>query len=198
MHPPSLCTPLLCCATLVLCSTVAAQAQPGSHSPRTAATRPAVPCSKHMTPSTWQLLPRQGIACGPLTIGFGQQRAALRAAMAAAGFVPPEPDRYQDEDDFLSADKSTFIRVRYDAGNKVQDIEFLGGALAYQGMALHDGANFADLKKQFKAAQLQFRDTQWLGDGQDCPELGINVATREDAGGDGDGIEWVILSSTFK
>lgn len=192
--PSRSCAPLLCCFALLLCST-GVQAQGTT---RTTAAGPAVPCSKHMTPSTWQLLPRQGISCGALKIDFGQPRAALRAAMAAAGFVPPKPDRYQDEDDFQSADKSTFIRVRYDAGDKVQDIEFLGGMLAYQGAPLHGGTTFADVKKRFKAAKLQLRDTQWLGDGQDCPELGINIATREDVGGDGDGIEWVILSSTFK
>lgn len=155
--------------------------------------------SKTMTASTspWQLVPREGITQGNLKIAFGQQREALKAAMAAAGFVPPQPGRYPDEDDFLTPDEATFIRVRYD-GTKVQDIEFLGGALTYQGVPLHGGTTFAQVKKQFKGMKLQLRDTQWLGDGQDCPELGINIATRGDVGGDGDGIEWVILSSTFK
>lgn len=196
MLPSRPCAPLLCCLALLLCS-AGAQAQ-GTTRTTTTATDPAVPCSKHMTPSTWQLLPRQGISCGALKIEFGQARAALRSAMAAAGFVPPQPDRYQDEDDFQSADKTSFIRVRYGAGDTVQDIEFLGGSLAYQGAPLHGGTTFAEVKKRFKAARLQLRDTEWLGDGQDCPELGINIATREDVGGDGDGIEWVILSSTFK
>jgi len=32
---------------------------------------------------------------------------------------------------------------------------------------------------------------EYFSDGVDCPELGINIATWEDVGGDGDGIEWV-------
>ena len=65
-------------------------------------------------------------------------------------------------------------------------------------MDLHRNTSFAKLKRQFKAMKLSFRNTKWLGDGQDCPELAINIARHEDVGGDGDGIEWVILSSTFK
>lgn len=147
--------------------------------------------------ASWQLVPRQGIACGTLLVGLGQDREALRKAMDAAGFVPPQPGRYPDEDDFLTADKSTFIRVRYD-GSKVQDIEFLAGTLKYQGVDLHRNTTFTKVKRQFKAMKLGFRDTKWLGEGQDCPELAINIARHEDVGGDGDGIEWVILSSTFK
>ena len=32
-------------------------------------------------------------------------------------------------------------------------------------------------------------------DGRDFPSLGINLASREDVGGDGDGVEWVIVVS---
>lgn len=156
------------------------------------------PCTaKTISASTWQLLPRQGIACGPLQVSFGQEREALLAAMKAAGFVPPRSGHYPDEDDFRTADKATFIRVRYD-GSKVQDIEFLAGQLKYQGVDLHRNTSFAKVRRQFKAMKLSFRDTQWLGEGQDCPALAINIARHEDVGGEGDGIEWVILSSTFK
>jgi len=41
------------------------------------------------------------------------------------------------------------------------------------------------------------RPTKWLGDGWDCVQLGLNVASHEDVGGDGDEIEWVILSRAF-
>lgn len=146
---------------------------------------------------TWQLLPRQGIACGALQVSLGQEREALRKRMLAADFLPPKPSRFADEDDFRTADKSTFIRVRYQ-GTQVQDIEFLSGALRYRGVDLHRNTTFAQLEKKFKAMKLTLRNTRWLGDGQDCPELAINIATREDVGGDGDGIEWVILSSNFK
>jgi hypothetical protein len=164
-----------------------------------ATAQPTAPCSKNMpSTATWQLIPRQGIACGEdLRVTLGQERDALQAAMAAAGFVPPKAGRYPDEDDFLTADKSTFIRVRY-GGSKVQDIEFLAGTLKYRGVDLHRNTTFAKLRRQFKSMKLGFRDTQWLGDGQDCPELHINIATHENVGGDGDGIEWVILSSTFQ
>ncbi|WP_156909347.1 hypothetical protein [Ottowia thiooxydans] len=151
---------------------------------------------KTMTQSSWQLVPRQGITCRDLQVSLGQEREALRKAMVAAAFLPPKHGRYPDEDDFLTADKSTFIRVRYESG-KVSDIEFLAGDLKYQGIDLHRNTTFAKIKRQFKAKRLTLRDTQWLGDGQDCPELAINIATRDDVGGDGDGIEWVILSSSF-
>ncbi len=156
-------------------------------------------CGKGMAAATltWQLVPRQGIACGTLQVSLGQEREALRKRMLAAHFLPPKPSRFADEDDFRTADKSTFIRVRYD-GSKVRDIEFLSGALQYQGVNLHRNTTFAQLEKKFKAMKLNFRDTKWLGDGQDCPGLSINIATHEDVGGDGDGIEWVILSSNFK
>ena len=36
-----------------------------------------------------------------------------------------------------------------------------------------------------------------LGDGQECPALGVNIATHQDVGGDGDGVEWVILSTNI-
>ena len=35
-------------------------------------------------------------------------------------------------------------------------------------------------------------------DGRDFPSLGINMASREDVGGDGDGVEWVMLSRDFQ
>ena len=164
-----------------------------------AMSQPADHCSGKAAQAnaSWQLVPRKGINCGTLRINLGQNREALRKAMGAAGFVPPKPGRYPDEDDFLTADKSTVIRVRYD-GSKVQDIEFLAGSLKYQGVDLHRNTSFTKLKRQFKAMKLSFRHTKWLGDGQDCPKLAINIARHEDVGGDGDGIEWVILSSTFK
>lgn len=37
-----------------------------------------------------------------------------------------------------------------------------------------------------------------LVDGRDFPSLGINMASREDVGGDGDGVEWVMLSRDFQ
>jgi hypothetical protein len=144
----------------------------------------------------WELLPRRGIESGALRISFGMTRQDVRHMMTGQ-FLPLVPNtRYPDEDDFHTADKFTFVRIRYE-GTQVRDIEFLGGKLAYQGVPLHAGVAFPEIRARFGEMGLTFRDTEWLGDGQDCPELGVNIATHEDVGGDGDEIEWVILSSDF-
>ena len=51
-----------------------------------------------------------------------------------------------------------------------------------------------NLKRQGHAA----REARWMVDGRDFPGLGINLASREDVGGDGDGVEWVMMSRDFK
>ncbi|MFT3814602.1 MAG: hypothetical protein QM740_14680 [Acidovorax sp.] len=147
-----------------------------------------------MSNSVWELLPRTGIESSSIKIAFGMERQELQGMMSKE-FSAPESN-YPDEDDFISADKSTFIRVRYE-DSRVKDIEFLAGTLMYQGINLHFGTTFTELKKKFGDLGLSFRLTEWLGDGQDCQELGINIATHEDVGSDGDEIEWVILSSDF-
>jgi hypothetical protein len=149
-----------------------------------------------MSDSTWELLPSIGIESGSTRLSFGMERQDVLAAMSC-DFLPPEPSNYIDEDDFLNEDGSTFIRVRYD-GTKVRDIEFLGGSLRYQGIDLHSHATFSEIESQFESSGFTFRPTKWLGDGADCPELAINIATREDVGGDGEEIEWVILSRSFR
>ncbi len=148
-----------------------------------------------MSDSMWTLLPSKGIEQGDIQVTFGQERPALREALSAA-FLPPEESDYPDEGDFHSKDGSTFIRVRYD-GTTVRDIEFLSGSLSYQDVALHAGTTFGEIEKRLGALGFTFRSTEWLGDGMDCPGLGVNIATRDDVGGDGDGIEWVILSGNF-
>ena len=149
-----------------------------------------------MSESAWELLPFIGIERGGFKLSLGMERQDLLAAMSR-DFLPPEPSAYIDEDDFLTEDGSTFIRVRY-GGTKVQDIEFLGGALKYQGIDLHSSTTFDEIERRFEPLGFTFRPTQWLGDGADCPELAVNIATREDVGGDGEEIEWVILSSNFR
>jgi len=143
----------------------------------------------------WELIPKAGIECSTVKILFGAQRHELLQAMAKE-FAPPVASSFLDEDDFVSLDKETFVRVRYQR-KVVRDIEFLKGSLKHEGIHLHSGTTFPELERMFERAGLTFRDTQWLGEGQDCPELGINVATHEDVGGDGDAIEWVIMSSNF-
>lgn len=147
-----------------------------------------------MSDVIWELLPRTGIESGSIKIVFGLERQELRDMMSRK-FSAPE-SHYADEDDFISADNSTFIRIRYECG-LVRDIEFLGGLLIYQGINLHLNTTFTEIEEKFSQSGFTLRTTEWLGDGQDCPELGINIASCEDVGGDGDGIEWVILSSNF-
>jgi hypothetical protein len=149
-----------------------------------------------MSNQIWKLVPHSGIKSVGIDIFFGIDRQKLRAAMLDR-FLPPKESRFPDEDDFLTENESTFIRVRY-SGVLVRDIEFLKGSLNYDGINIHSETTFPEIEKEFKSRGLTFRGAKWLGDGKDCPELCINIATREDVGGDGDGIEWVIMSSDFK
>jgi hypothetical protein len=113
-------------------------------------------------------------------------------------FSPLEPNSdYPDEDDFITVDGTTFIRVRYQ-DDTVRDIEFLAGQLRYKGFEMHDRATLKEVQRFLSSQNHSLRKTSWLGDGLDCVSLGINIACHDDVGGDGDGIEWVILSRNFK
>ncbi len=145
----------------------------------------------------WEFVPFEGLVSKPLTITLGQTRELLRKR-AAPVFSPLEPNPdYPDEDDFITLDGMTFIRVRYQ-DDAVRDIEFLSGKLRYNGFELHDQATLKSVRRFLKSENHALRKTQWLGDGYDCVALGINIASHEEVGGDGDGIEWVILSRNFK
>ena len=145
----------------------------------------------------WDLMPFQGIKCETLEIVFGQPRILVRCGLSAA-FGPPETnDSFPDEDDFRSPDQVTLIRVRYEA-DAVRDIEFLSGRLRYKDVELHDGTNIQELRRFLESECGPLRPTEWLGDGLDCVPLGINVASHEGIGGDGKGVEWVILSRNFR
>ncbi len=145
----------------------------------------------------WEFVPFEGITSKPLAITFGQSRKLLRKR-AASVFSPLVPDaEYPDEDDFITLDGATFIRVRYQ-DDTVRDIEFLTGSLRYKGVELYDQATLKEVRRFLTSENHPLRKTKWLGDGLDCVSLGINIACHEDIGGDGDGIEWVILSSNFK
>ena len=146
----------------------------------------------------WELLPFDGIECDGIKISFGSPRDLLRNSMASH-FQPLKPNNaYPDEDDFISQDGSTFIRVRYDDHDAVWDIEVLQGTLRYCDVELHDQTTMEQIRRSFTSKGIPFRPTEWLGDGWDCVTLGINIASREDVGGDGDEIEWVILSRAFR
>lgn len=143
----------------------------------------------------WDLQPKKGISSPEYSILLGNDRTDVRKALKKWYSLEPNED-YPDEDDFL--DESTFIRVRYDKKDKVQDIEFLGGNLSYSDIPIHAGTNFKEIETQFEKLGLAFRYTEWLGDGKDCVDIAVNIATHEDVGGDGDDIEWVILSKNFE
>lgn len=145
----------------------------------------------------WELLPFEGIKSKRLAITLGESRKPLRKR-AASVFSPLIPNaEYPNEDDFISKDGDTFIRVRYQ-DDVVRDIEFLSGTLRYKGVELHDETTLKGVRRFLKSENHPLRKTRWLGDGLDCVSLGINIACHDDVGGDGDGIEWVILSSNFK
>lgn len=144
----------------------------------------------------WEFVPFEGITSKPLAIMLGQSRKALRTR-AASVFSPLEPNPdYPDEDDFITLDGTTFIRVRYQ-DDTVRDIEFLSGSLRYNGVELFDQATLKSVRRFLESENHPLRATKWLGDGLDCVSLGINIACHDDIGGDGDGIEWVILSRNF-
>jgi hypothetical protein len=145
----------------------------------------------------WELLPLEGIKNERLEITFGQSRALVRQRMASA-FNPLVPNaKFPDEDDFVTPGRTTFIRVRF-RDDVVKDIEFLSGQLRYKGVELHHKATVEGVRLFLESENGPLRPTKWLGDGLDCVPLGINIASHEDVGGDGDGVEWVILSREFK
>ena len=145
----------------------------------------------------WEFVPFEGIISKQIAITLGQSRELLRK-LAVPLFSPLEPNSdYPDEDDFITVDGTTFIRVRYQ-DDTVRDIEFLAGQLRYKGFEMHDRATLKEVQKFLSSQNHSLRKTSWLGDGLDCVSLGINIACHDDVGGDGDGIEWVILSRNFK
>jgi hypothetical protein len=145
----------------------------------------------------WEFVPFEGIISKQIAITLGQSRELLRK-LAVPLFSPLEPNSdYPDEDDFITVDGTTFIRVRYQ-DDTVRDIEFLAGQLRYKGFEMHDRATLKEVQKFLSSQNHSLRKTSWLGDGLDCVSLGINIACHDDIGGDGDGIEWVILSRNFK
>jgi hypothetical protein len=145
--------------------------------------------SHHMT--VWELEPRRGIRANDVELAFGMERPAARAALAATMSGPKS--HFPDEDDFTDDADGTWIRLRYD-GDALQTIEFLRGDLRLDGIALHDGVHWPALAESLASKGFVFEPASVLGDGQECGSLGVNIATHGDVGGDGDGIEWVIVS----
>jgi hypothetical protein len=143
----------------------------------------------------WSLLPKKGISSNKFTISFDDDRDDIRKDLGVEFSIEPN-ESFPNEDDFKN--ENSFIRVRYDEADKVQDIEFLGGSITYADVPMHGGTDFESIENSLSNLGHEFRYTKWLGDGNDCVDLSINIATREDAGGDGNEIEWVILSKNFE
>src|SRR5688500_18097285 len=145
--------------------------------------------------AVWELEPRRGIRTSGIELTFGMSRSAARAALAET-LDGPESN-FPDEDDFTSNADGTWIRLRFD-GDTLHTIEFLGGDLRLDGIALHDGVYWPALAESLASKGFAFEPASILADGQECGSLGVNIATHEDVGGDGDGIEWVIVSADIE
>jgi hypothetical protein len=141
----------------------------------------------------WELVPRRGITNGDQELFLGTDRSAARSAMSALYGEPTS--HFPDEDDFRSDAEGTWIRLRFDEGDRLQDVEFLRGRLSLAGTRLHAGARWAALRQELAAKGYTFEPAATLGDGAECTALGVNIATHEDVGGQGDGIEWVIVAA---
>jgi hypothetical protein len=148
----------------------------------------------HDDPMRWDLVPRRGVAGGGVEIWLGRDRAALRSELSA--ILGAARGHFPNEDDYICDEHGTWLRLRFD-GERLQDIEVLRGEVYLDDIALHDGARWSELGGQLAARGFDFYPAIELGDGQECPELGVNIATHGDVGGDGDGIEWVILAAAI-
>jgi hypothetical protein len=142
----------------------------------------------------WELVPRRGVTGGGEVL-LGMDRAALRSGLSP---VLGEPhSHFPDEDDYRSDEHGTWLRLRFD-GDRLQDVEVLRGDLYLDGIALHGGARWSELRGRLAARGFEFSPASELGDGHECPALGVNIATHENVGGEGDGIEWVIVAAAIK
>jgi hypothetical protein len=147
-----------------------------------------------MRMATWELVPRQGIRTTGVDLVLGMDRAAACAALSSAGLARHESP-FPDEDNYTDTD--TWIRLHHDSG-QLQAVEVIRGDLRLDGIALHDGASWPALEESLAARGFRFESASAYGDGRECASLGVNIATHEDAGGDGDGVEWVIVSSDIE
>jgi hypothetical protein len=140
----------------------------------------------------WELVARTGIRQAGLELFVGRRRADVRAAAAASLGEPRS--HFPDEDDYTAG--GSWIRLRYD-GEVLRDVEFLRGDLRLDGLALHGGVRWPQLRDSLAARGYAFEPAGQLAEGHECAALGVNIATHADVGGEGDGIEWVILSGTI-
>jgi hypothetical protein len=145
--------------------------------------------------TVWELEPKRGIRTSDVELTLGMDRPGARAALA--GTMTGPESHFPDEDDFRNDADGTWIRLRFD-DDALQTIEFLRGDLRLAGIALHEGARWPALAESLASKGFGFESASVLGDGQECGSLGVNIATHGDVGGDGDGIEWVIVSADIE
>ncbi|MDR2013282.1 MAG: hypothetical protein LBQ20_09645 [Rhodanobacter sp.] len=140
---------------------------------------------------SWQLLPRRGIRFGEAEIVVGAPRAEVRQALAGY-FPPPKNQRRESEDQYLNSDGKIFLR--YDDANTLETIMCITGSVQLDGQELLD-TTWSELITHLGSLGFNPEESKYFVDGQDFPELGINIATREDVGGDedDDAIEWVAV-----
>jgi len=139
----------------------------------------------------WELIPCRGIRIGETEIVLGAPRAEVCQALAQH-FPPPANRRRPSEDQYAHEDRKVFLR--YDAADTLEEIMCINGSLQLDGLELHD-TTWAELAPRLEARGCTITAPKYYADGRDCPELGINIATREDVGGDEDEdeIEWVAV-----
>jgi hypothetical protein len=139
----------------------------------------------------WELLPNRGIRIGETEIVVGAPRTKVRQALAQH-FPPPANRRRPSEDQYARDDRKAFLR--YDDNDTLEEIMCINGSLCLDGLELHD-TTLTELVPRLEALGYTITAPRYYADGQDCPELGINIATREDVGGDEDDdeIEWVAI-----
>jgi len=139
----------------------------------------------------WELLPRRGIRIGATEIVVGMPRAEIRQALTQH-FPPPANRRRPSEDQYTNSDRQVFLR--YDDAGTLEEIMCITGSLHLGGVELLD-TTLAELASHLEALGYTITEPEYYADGQDCPELGINIATHEDVGGDegDDKIEWIAI-----
>ena len=140
-----------------------------------------------------ELIPGRGIRRGDTDIFFGMPRKKLREAL---GWKSGGENMWDDEDEYTAADGSDWLRLRF-LDDKLCDIEVMGGNLAHEGIELV-ATTLPALRTALKKTGMALEKTEWLSEGNDCVDLQIVVASKDDVGDLGDEIEWVITSSDFR
>lgn len=139
----------------------------------------------------WKLLPHRGIRIGETDIVVGTPREAVRQALTQH-FPAPSNKREPSEDQYAQGAARVFMR--YDAADSLEQIMCVNGSLRLGDLELLD-THWAELSSRLADLGHTITEPQYFADGRDCPELGINIATREDVGGDedDDAIEWIAI-----